>query len=89
MSCISGAAAVARRFRMSPLRIGEGMEGAESLGVCRVRLPDIGDRRDDFSGYADSIAIAQQAVAVEPVSYDQIVHPPSSAKIKPQPVVAT
>src|ERR1700683_2281972 len=33
--------------------------------------------------------LAQQAVAVEPVSYDQIVHPPSSVKAKPQSVVAT
>ncbi len=33
--------------------------------------------------------LAQQAVAVEPVSYDQIVHPTSSGKRKPQSVVAT
>jgi transposase-like protein len=33
--------------------------------------------------------LAQQAVAVEPVSYDQIVHPPSLGKPKPQSVVAT
>ena len=38
MPSILGAASVARRFRMSPLRIREGMEGAGSLGVCRVRL---------------------------------------------------
>jgi transposase-like protein len=33
--------------------------------------------------------LAQQAVAVQPVSYDQIVHPPSSVKATPQSVVAT
>ena len=68
MPSISGAASVALGFRMSPLRIGEGMEGAESLGVCRVRLPDFGDRRNDFSGYADSIAcvVSRDVVGDDP-----------------------
>jgi len=47
---------MANRFRVSPLRIGEGVAGAGSVGVWRVRLSDFRDRRDDFSGYADSLA---------------------------------
>ena len=56
MPGVPGAATVANRFRVSALRIGEGMASARSVGVCRVWLPDFGARRDDFSGYADSVA---------------------------------
>jgi len=56
VSGVSGATSVANRFRVSALRIGEGVASARPVGVCRVWLPDFGNRRDDFSGYADSVA---------------------------------
>ena len=52
MSGIFSTASVAFGFRLSALRIKEGVERAGALGVCQVRMPDFGDRGDDFPGYA-------------------------------------
>src|ERR1035438_5659336 len=56
VSGILGATAVANGFRVSTLRIGKGLAGAGSVGVWRVWLSDFGDRRNDFSRYADPFA---------------------------------
>src|SRR5271170_2980308 len=55
MSGILGTTSMAFRFRLSALRVKEGVACAGALGVCRVRMPDFGDRGDDFPRYADPI----------------------------------
>lgn len=56
VSGILGATAVANGFRVSALRIGEGLAGARSVGVWQVWLSNFGDRRGDFSRYANPFA---------------------------------
>ena len=51
---------------MSAVRIEKGVAGARP-GVCRVWLPDLGNRRNDFPGYADSIS---SVVSRHVVGYD-------------------
>src|SRR5438128_1154385 len=55
MSGIPDATPVAGGFPLSPLRIGNGMAGSRSVGVCRVWVPDFGDRRNDLPGHADAV----------------------------------
>src|SRR5450432_1972749 len=54
VSVIPGATAVANRFRVSTLRVGEGVARARSVGMRPLRRSDFGDHRDDFSGHQDA-----------------------------------
>ena len=68
MPGILGTASVAFWFRLSAVRITEGVAGAGALGVCPVRVPDFGDGGDDFPGYEDSVAslVSGHVVGDEP-----------------------
>ena len=68
MSGIPDATPVADGFPLFPLRIGEGMAGSRSLAVCRVRLPDFGDRRNDLPGHTDSVTrvVSRHVVGDDP-----------------------
>jgi hypothetical protein len=68
MSGVFGATAVASGFHLSPLRIREGMAGAEFVGVCRVWVPDFGDGRNDLPGHADSVTrvVSRHVVGDDP-----------------------
>src|SRR5664279_2681739 len=73
--------AMAGRFPVSALW---GREILASPGrfasVCRLRTPDLGDRRDDFSGYAHApeIVVSRHVVGDHPEKRGQRFGPPAS-----------
>ena len=81
MSGIPDATPVADGFPLFPLRIGEGMAGSRSLAVCRVRLPDFGDRRNDLPGHTDSVTrvVSRHVLGDDPEERRQRVGAATSA----------
>lgn len=81
MSGIFGTATLAFGIRLSALRIKEGVARARDLGMCRVRVPDVGDGGHDFPGYADSLAglVSGHVVGDEPEERRQRAGPAASS----------
>lgn len=80
MSGIPGTASVAFGFCLSAVRIAEGVASARALGMCPVRVPDVGDGGYDFPGYADSLAglVSGHVVGDEPEERCQRAGPAAS-----------
>ena len=74
MSGIPGATPMAGRLPLSSLWSGEGMAGSRSVGVCRVWMPDFGDRRNDLPGHADSVThvVSRHVVGDDPEERRQL-----------------
>ena len=66
---------------LSALQSGEGMASSGSVGVCRMWVPDFGDRRNDFPGYPDSVAhvVSRHVVGHDPEERRQRVGVATSA----------
>jgi len=81
MSGVSGEAPVAGGFRLSALRIGEGLAGAGSVAVCWMRVPNFGDCRNDFPGHAHSVdgVVSRHVVGDDPEERRQRVGAATSA----------
>jgi len=82
MSGIPGTASVALGFCLPAVRIAEGVASAWDLGMCRVRVPDVGDSGHDFPGYADSLAglVSSYVVGDEPKERRQRAGPAASTR---------
>lgn len=81
MSGLPGTTAVAERFPLSALWMGEGMAGSRGIGVRRVWSPDFGDCRDDFPGHADAVTgvVSRYVVGDHPEEWRQRVGVAASA----------